>query len=336
MRGAAGKVVLGAAQATPVFMDRAATLDKACALVAEAGRAGARLCAFPEAFIPGYPLWVWALPAGELREWAALHGELVAAAVAVPGPETEALGRAARAAGVNVVLGLNEVETAGSGGTLYNTVVTISAGGELLGRHRKLVPTAGERLVWAQGDGSTLQVHDTDVGKVGALICWENYMPLARYALYAWGTEVYVAATWDRGEPWLSTLRHIAKEGRCFVVGACSAMRLADVPDRFAFKARLKANDEGWINVGDSAVVAPSGEIVAGPSRQKEELVLAEVDLRDAAGLNWNLDVAGHYARPDVFELTVRRGARPLVRESSDPPSQPDLPQTGRRRDVGR
>jgi nitrilase len=189
----------------------------------------------------------------------------------------------------------------------------IDAQGQILGKHRKLVPTGGERLVWAQGDGSTLQAYDTPLGKIGGLICWENYMPLARYAMYAWGTQIYIAATWDRGQPWLSTLRHIAKEGRVYVLGCCIAMRKDDIPDSFSFKQKYYANEEEWINIGDSAIVNPEGVFIAGPVRMKEEILYAELDPRQMGGPRWMLDVAGHYGRPDVFELTVHTEAHKMI-----------------------
>ena len=310
-----GEVVftIAAVQAAPVFLDRAATVEKACRLIAEAAGRGARLVVFPEAFIPAYPDWVWALPAGEEAALAELYARLLDQAVAIPGPTTHRLCQAAAEAGVFVVMGLNEVNAEASGGSLYNTLLYIGADGQIRGAHRKLVPTGGERLVWAQGDGSTLEVYDTPLGRLGGLICWENYMPLARYALYAWGVQLYVAATWDRGEPWLSTLRHIAKEGRCYVIGCGMPLRVADIPDDLTFKARCYGGVEEWINVGDSAIIAPSGEVVAGPARMTEEILYAEVDPRQLRGPKWMLDVAGHYARPDVFELIVHRDPRRLI-----------------------
>lgn len=183
-----------------------------------------------------------------------------------------------------------------------------------MGKHRKLVPTGGERLVWAQGNGSTLAAYDTKLGKLGGLICWENYMPLARYAMYAWGTQIYVAATWDRGQPWLSTIRHIAKEGRVFVLASCIALRKDDIPDSYEFKGRYYAEADEWINVGHSAIVAPDGNIVAGPVSREEVVLYAELDLRMVSGPRWMLDVAGHYGRPDVFELIVHGDENPMVR----------------------
>jgi nitrilase len=242
-----------------------------------------------------------------------LYADLLANSVDVPSDGTAKLCAAARKAKAAVVMGINERNVAGSGTSLYNSLLYIDAAGDILGVHRKLVPTNAERLVWAPGDGSTLQAYDTPLGKVGGLICWENYMPLARYAMYAWGTEIYLAPTWDRGQSWTATLQHIAKEGRCYVVGCCIAMRKDDIPDRYDLKSRFYANAGEWINVGDSAIVAPGGEIVAGPARMKEEILYAEIDPVKIDESRYLFDVAGHYSRPDVFELTVHQEPRPIV-----------------------
>ncbi len=308
------KFKIAAVQASPVFLNREATGEKACGLIAEAAGQGARLIVFPESFIPTYPDWVWAVPPGRGKVLSELYAEFLANAVEVPGPLTEQLGEAARKSGAYVVMGVTEKDTEASGASLYNTLLYFSPEGHLLGKHRKLVPTGGERLVWAPGDGSTLEVYDTPLGKIGGLICWENYMPLARYSMYAWGTQIYIAPTWDQGEPWLSTLRHIAKEGRVYVVGCCIALRRDDIPDRLEYKQKFYSGDREWINVGDSAIVNPEGEFIAGPVRMKEEILYAEVDPRLMQGPKWMLDVAGHYARPDVFELIVHRDAHPMIR----------------------
>jgi nitrilase len=210
-------------------------------------------------------------------------------------------------------MGLNERNAQASNASLYNTLLYIDPEGNLLGKHQKLVPTAPERMVWAQGDGSTLEVYDTSMGKLSGLICWENYMPLARYALYAWGTQIYVAPTWDNGEPWLSTLRHIAKEGRTYVVGCSIAMRKEDIPDQFEFKAKYYSEVGKWINKGGSAIVSPDGKFVAGPLNEEEGIIYAEVDPRQMRAPKWNLDIAGHYARPDVFQLSVSKEDRPII-----------------------
>ncbi len=310
---------IAAVQATPVFLDREATVSKARGLIAEAGRSGARLVVFPEAFIPTYPDWVWRIPPGQHRMLADIYAELLEQSVEIPGPVTEELCEAARQARIYVVMGLNERNANASNASLYNTLLYIDPEGNLLGKHQKLVPTAPERMVWAQGNGSTLEVYDTSLGKLSGLICWENYMPLARYSLYAWGVQIYFAPTWDNGEPWLSTLRHIAKEGRVYVVGCSITMRKEDIPDRFEFKAKYYSEVGEWINKRDSAIVSPDSKFVAGPLNAKEGILYAELDSRQMNGSKWNLDVAGHYARPDVFRLTVSKEDRPMIAVAQTP-----------------
>ena len=315
--------VVAAVQAAPVFLRREATVEKACELIAVAARESARLVVFPEAFVPTYPLWVWHLPAGETKVLRALYAELLEEAVTVPGPAVDRLAAAARSAGVAVAIGVNERNVEASGTSLFNTLLLFDEQGQLRSRHRKLVPTAGERLVHAPGDGSTLAVNDLGFARVSGLVCWENYMPLARYALYAWGAEVHLAPTWDRGEPWLSTLRHIAKEGRVYVVSSCCAVRRADVPDVHGLERWLPQAD--WLNPGDSAIVDPDGKLLAGPAHEQETILYAELDPRAVRGPRYQLDVAGHYARPDVFELRVRRRARPLVEVIAEDDEAPSL-----------
>jgi nitrilase len=307
---------VAAVQATPVFLDRETTIEKACRLIGEAAGHDARLVVFPESFVPGYPDWVWAIPPGEADIQQELYAEFVANSVMVPGPAVERLCQAARENEVHVVMGVSEQAVDGSRGSLYNTLLYIGPDGRLLGKHRKLVPTGGERLVWAQGDGSTLQVYETGVGRLGGLICWENYMPLARYTMYASGIQVYIAATWDRGEPWLSTVRHIAKEGAVYVISACIAMRQADIPDHYAFKQRYYAQSGEWINSGDSVIIGPDGMILAGPLQEQEGILYAQIEHSRMLGSKWKLDVAGHYARPDVFELIVHSAEHPLLRRN--------------------
>jgi nitrilase len=306
---------VAAVQHAPVFLDRDATIEKACALIAEAAKEGARLVVFPECFVPTYPLWVWRIPAGDTHGLRALYHELLANAVTIPSDATERLCAAARDAGVVVAIGVNERNAEASGTSLYNTLLLTGADGRILGAHRKLVPTAGERLIHAQGDGSSLGVYETGIGRIGGLICWENYMPLARYTLYAWGVELYVAPTWDHGEPWLSTIRHIGKEGRVYVVSCCMALRRDDLPERFAF-ARANASADEWLNPGDSIVVDPDGKVVAGPLQRVQGILYGDVDPAKVTGPRWQLDVAGHYGRPDVFRLTVDRAPRPMLADA--------------------
>jgi nitrilase len=305
---------VAAVQATPVILDREATITKACDLIAEAARNGARLIAFPEAFVPTYPDWAWRIPPGERDQLDAIYAELLDQSVTVPSSATDRLADAARRAGAYVVIGMNERNAQASGGSLYNSLLYVGPDGRILGVHRKLVPTGAERLIWAQGDGSTLEAYDTPFGRLSGLICWENYMPLARFSLYAWGTQVYVAATWDRGEPWTSTLRHIAKEGRVYVLGCGMPMRVADMPDRHGL--RDYPPDRDWINSGDSAIVDPDGTIIAGPLHKAEGILYATLDPAKLAGPRWMLDVAGHYGRPDVFQLRVDRSPRPMISDT--------------------
>ncbi len=312
------KFRIAAIQATPVFLDREATVEKACRLIGVAAKQGARLIAFPESFIPAYPDWVWAVPPGRGKILNQLYADFLANAVEVPGVATDNLAQAARKSGAYVVMGVTERNTEASGASLYNTLLYFSPDGSLMGKHRKLIPTGGERMVWAQGDGSTLEVYDTPLGKIGGLICWENYMPLARYTMYAWGTQIYIAATWDRGEPWLSTLRHIAKEGGVYVIGCCTALRSEDIPDRLEYKEKFYSGSREWINEGDSAIVNPDGEFIAGPVRMKEDILYAEVDPAQMRGPKWMLDVTGHYARPDVFELIVHRKSHAMIQVAEE------------------
>ena len=272
---------------------------------------GATLAVFPEAFVAGYPLWVWFVPPGHTHPLRTLYAELHRNAVAIPGPEISRLARTAAECRITVAMGVNERNSEASDSTLYNTLVYISADGRVLGKHRKFIPTAGERLVWGQGTEGDLQVFDLPFGRLGGLLCWENYMPLARYALSAWGEQIHAAPTWDRGEPWISTLRHVAKEGRCFVVGACQAFHKDDIPDALAFKETYLGGVDGWINPGLSLIADPDGKIVAGPLERREGILYADIARHQLVGPRWQLDVAGHYARPDIFSpFRVMSGRR--------------------------
>lgn len=296
------------AQVAPVFLDRAATVEKACELIVDAGERGARLIVFPTAFIPGYPVWVWSTAPGEQHLLNELYAHLLANAVSIPSETTDRLCRIAQRARIHVVMGMSERDMETSGTTCYNTLLSINAQGRLLGKHRSLLLTGAERLVWAQGDGSTLQVHRLPFSTIGGLVGGEHYLPLARHALYAWGTQLYIAAATDYAEPWLSTLRHIAREGRVFVLGCGMVLRAADIPDSYPFKQRSSLTERGaWIHPGDSVIVNPNGEFIAGPVREREEVLYAEIDPRQVSGPRWMLDVSGHSARPDIFHLTIHR-----------------------------
>jgi len=293
-------------QESPVLLDREKTLEMAVGLVDKAAAAGAGLVVFPEAFISGYPAWIWRLrPGGDWGLSEELHARLLNSSVDIDNNELSPLCEAARNNRITIVCGLNERDGKLSRATIYNTVVIIGADGSILNRHRKLMPTNPERMVWGFGDGSGLNVVDTPVGRVGTLLCWENYMPLARYALYAQGVEVYVAPTYDSGDAWIGTMQHIAREGRCWVVCSGVALTRDDIPADFPEKESLYPDTENWINAGDSVVVAPGGEIVSGPMREEKGLLFADIDSNRVAASKRALDVAGHYSRPDVFTLTV-------------------------------
>jgi nitrilase len=234
--------------------------------------------------------------------------------VVVPGPVTERLATAARAAGAQLVMGIDEREA--HGGTVYNTLLYFDADGRLLGKHRKLVPTHAERLVWGMGDGSDLEVHQTMVGRVGGLICWENYMPLARFALYAQGIDIWVAPTLATHEPWVATMRHIAREGVCHVIGVAPAARFSDVPDTVPDRDRLwrGADPHGdWMLDGYSVIVDPGGKVLAGPLVREEGILYADLDLDAARARHRLFDPVGHYNRPDVFRLVVDDRPKPAL-----------------------
>jgi nitrilase len=295
---------IAAAQVAPHFLNRDKTVEKACDLISQAGKNGAKLIVFPEAFISGYPDWVWVVPNGNSDMLDELYQALVESAVTIPDEATQQLCKAAKDAGIYVAMGVHERNSEASRATLFNTLLYISDQGEIIGKHRKLIPTGGERLIWGQGDGSTLSTFDTSFGKLGGLICWENYMPLARQAMYAVGTEVYVAPPWDSSENWLIIMQHIAREGGMFFNCVCQAFRMDDIPDRFDFK-RLYTGEREWINGGNSCIVNPHGKIIAGPSKNKQEILYAEIDLSLITKSKRMFDVSGHYARPDVFKYEI-------------------------------
>jgi len=300
-------------QKPPVLLNREATIAGALESIEEAAGQGASLLVFPEAFIPGYPSWVWRLrPGGDIALSAELHARLRENAVDLSGNHLAPLADAAAKHSLTIICGLNEIDSQYSGTTIFNTVVTIGPKGQILNRHRKLMPTNPERMVWGFGDASGLKVVDTPAGRIGALICWESYMPLARYALYSQDIGIYVAPTWDTGEGWLATMRHIAKEGGCWVIGTATALQAADIPQDFPEKERLFGTDD-WINDGDAVVVKPNGAIAAGPHNRQKTILYAEIDIEAARRARRSLDVTGHYSRPDIFSLSVDRRPLPPV-----------------------
>jgi nitrilase len=295
-------------QAASIIMNRDATIEKAISLIKRASEKGAKIVVFPEAFIPAYPR---GLSFGTIigsrsddgrRDWYRYWRN----SIPVPGEATDLLGKAAREAGVYLIIGVIERDREYSGGTLYCSVLFFGPDGALLGKHRKLKPTAAERIVWGEGDGSTLPVFDTPYGKIGALICWENYMPLARAAMYAQGVQLYIAPTADARESWQSTIRHIAMEGRCFVL-SCNQYVTKDMyPNDLACYNDLETSPEVMSN-GGSAIVDPLGNYVAEPVWGKEEIIIADLDMKKIAYSQFDFDPVGHYARPDVFKLVVNK-----------------------------
>lgn len=297
-------------QAAPVLFDREATVTKTCALLARAAGRGARLVLFPEAFIPAYPRgFTFGTVVGSRspkgrRVWQRYWENCVV----VPGPATEKIGEAARKANAYVAIGVIERDNRFSGGTLYCTLLYFGPDGRLLGKHRKLKPTAAERLIWGEGDGSTLTVIPTEFGRIGGLICWENYMPLARAAMYAKGVDLYLAPTADHREAWQATLRHIALEGRCFVLGCNQFVTKDMVPADLQAQEEMGRQPEVMCR-GGSAIISPLGEVVAGPVFDREEILVCDIDLDEVPRSKFDFDVVGHYARPDVFQLTVNERA---------------------------
>lgn len=299
-------------QAAPVLFNREASVEKACRLTHEAAAQGAQLILFPEAFVPAYPR---GLSFGTVVGSRSSQGRLTwqtywANAVDIPGPATEALGEAARQANAYLAIGVIERDSQFSRGTLYCTLLYFSPAGQLIGKHRKLKPTAAERLIWGEGDGSTLTVLDTEVGKIGGLICWENYMPLARMAMYGKGVEIYLAPTADARETWQSTLQHIACEGRCFVLGCNQFVTKSMYPTGLAGLDELAGQPEIMCR-GGSAILSPLGEVLAGPLYDQEGMLCADLDLAQIARSKFDFDVTGHYARPDVFQLMINE--KPLL-----------------------
>ncbi len=295
-------------QAATALFDTPATLEKFARLAREAAAQGAKLALFPEAFVGGYPRGMdfgarvgFRSPAG--RDWFARYH---ASAIDVPGAETEAMGEVARANAMQIVVGVIERD----GGTLYCTALFFAADGGLTAKHRKVMPTAMERIIWGQGDGSTLPVIETDIGKIAAVICWENYMPLMRMAMYGQGVEIYCAPTVDDRETWPLSMRHIAFEGRCFVLSAVQYMTRDDAPA----DCPIDGAPGDVLIRGGSIIVGPLGEVLAGPVYDQEAVLVADIDLAALPRAKYDFDAVGHYARPDIFALTVDRSAKPPVR----------------------
>jgi nitrilase len=310
-------VKVASVQAEPAILDREATLDRLEKLAAEAAGNGAELVVFPETFVPVYPSSLWAKAfAGWQNDGAKrVFAQIAQNSVAVGSPSERRIGAAAQELGVWLVTGVNEVEPERPG-TIYNSLLYHSPAGELVLHHRKLVPTNHERLVWGQGDGRGLHAVETGFGRIGGLICWENYMPLARFALYESGVEMYIASTADDGEAWQATLVHIARESRAYVVAPCHFQRASSYPADFPLASELEG--VGLVGRGGSAILAPDGSYLAGPLYDDEGILYAELDPSTLLAERQRFDPVGHYHRPDVLQLTVRGDdATPSTRPSA-------------------
>ena len=315
-------------QAAPVAFDRERTLDKVATLAKDAASKGAQLVLFPEAFVSAYPR---GLDFGAVvgcrtdagREDFRRYWE---SSVDVPGPAVDRLSRTARANHIYLVIGVIERD----GGTLYCTVLFFAPDGAFLGKHRKVMPTGSERLVWGFGDGSTLPVFDTALGKLGAVICWENYLPLMRAAMYAKGIEIYCAPTADARDSWIASMRHIAVEGRCFVLSCNQFNRRSDFPADY--RTPFGDDPDTIICRGGSCIVDPFGNFLAGPNTEGEAILVAEIDRAQIVRGKYDLDVVGHYARPDIFQLHVdERPKQPVTIQRAEVVSGDEkLPNAGR------
>lgn len=299
------KLTVAVAQAAPVVLDLVGSIAKACEWIREAGQRGAQLVAFPETWIPVYPLWC---DAGTFGTWdhepsKRLQARLARNSLVIPSPETDQLCRAAREAKCAVVIGANERAESGS---LYNALLFISVAGEILGRHRKLVPTFGERLVWGYGDAAGLRTYDVGGARVGGLICWEHWMPLSRHVLHSEGEQIHVAAWPHAREMYLLASRHYAFEGRAFVLVAAAHLRKEHIPADFELMSDLASAPDVLLQ-GNSCIIGPNGQYIVEPVAGREEMLTAELDLERIAEEKLALDTGGHYSRPDLFELRVNR-----------------------------
>ncbi|MFY3791348.1 carbon-nitrogen hydrolase family protein [Ureibacillus sp. MALMAid1270] len=293
-------------QAGSIVMNKEKCIDKAINLIQEAGDQGANIIVFPEAYIPAYPrgMSFGAVVGSRTAEGRNEFLRYSTNAITVPGPETDRLGEIAKKVGAYVVMGVIERDSEFSGGTLYCTAIFIGPDGTLLGKHRKLKPTGSERLIWGEGDGSTLPVFDTPYGKIGAVICWENYMPLLRTAMYEKGIQIYIAPTADHRDSWFATMRHIALEGRCFVL-SCNQYSTKDMHENDLLESEDMQKAPFELTRGGSCIINPLGEFLVEPVFGKEEILYADLDLNDITRGHFDFDVVGHYNRRDIFKLIV-------------------------------
>jgi nitrilase len=310
-------VKVAVVQAAPVLFDREATLEKTVSLIGQAAGQGAKLVLFPEAFIPAYPrgLSFGMVVGSRSAEGRQIWQRYWDNSVTIPSPATETLGEAVREAGIYMAIGVIEKDSQFSGGTLYCTLLYYGPDGNILGKHRKLKPTASERLIWGEGDGSTLTALSTPLGTIGGLICWENYMPMARMSMYSKGVEIYLAPTADQRDTWQATMQHIAQEGRCFVLGCNQYVTKDMYPADLREHPELQALPDEMCR-GGSVIVSPMGKVIAGPLYGGEGILYADLDLGEIVRSKVDFDVVGHYSRPDVFQLIVNEEPAEPVKNS--------------------
>ena len=311
-------VLVAAVQVPSVYYDLPGGLAKGVEVIEQAAAEGIELIVFPEAWLTGYPELVWDMvPTNDFGDFSSVYRRMFEHSVDVSKGDLKPIQDAAKENGVVVVLGMNERASEMSAGTVYNSVATIDADGQILNVHRKVMPTNAERTVWGFGDGRGLNVVQTAVGRVGSLLCWENFMPLARTALYAQNVEIYCAPTADHRDVWLATMQHIGREGSCFVIGVAPAVEASDIPLDLP-PHQPDAPADGWIAPGNGIICGPSGDVLAGPMREQKGFLTAEIDVGQVREARRNFDVVGHYSRPDIFQLSVNRS--PMSPVSFDQP----------------
>ncbi|MNO15948.1 Nitrilase [compost metagenome] len=308
------QVRVAVVQSAATLFEKQSALDKILSITREAAEQGAKLIVFPEVFLPGYPrgLSFGARVGSRTTEGRKDWQRYWESSIKIPGTETDMIGELAKELEVYVIIGVVERDNEFSTGTLYNSMIYIGPDGTFLGKHRKLVPTGSERLLWGQGDGSTLTVIDTPFGRIGGLICWENYMPLARTAMYAQGIDIYIAPTADARDTWQATIRHIACEGRCYVLSCNQFTTKATYPDDLAYYDDIQ-EDSDVLSRGGSAIVGPLGEYIVEPLYNQEGVLYATLDLNEVTRSRFDFDVVGHYSRPDVFQLAVNNQKQNIV-----------------------